>query len=165
MLAVDAAPEMVAAATHLAESEGYSDQVKFAAIDTIARLPVDDSSLDGVLCSSVLEYVSDPSSCLREFARVLNPGGLLLVSVPNRYSVVRSTQLACHRFGAVLGTGWFRFLDYSRQQYSRREFGALLTRAGFSLEKLLPFGSPLPRLAQRSWRWGSLLMFVARKSA
>ena len=164
VLGVDATPEMVAAAIHLAESQGYSDQLKFARVGTIANFAVDDSSLDGVLCSSVLEYVPDPSACLTEFARVLKPGGLLLVSVPNRYSVVRSTQLACHRVGTLLGRGWFKFLDYSRQQYSQREFEGILVRAGFSLEKSLPFGSPLPGLAQRSRHWASLLMFVAHKS-
>jgi 2-polyprenyl-6-hydroxyphenyl methylase/3-demethylubiquinone-9 3-methyltransferase len=164
VLGVDAAAEMIIAATQLARSHGYSDRLKFARTDTIARLALDDSSLDGVVCSSVLEYVSDPSVCLAEFARVLKPRGLLLVSVPNRHSVVRSTQLACHRVGAFLATGWFKFLDYSCQQYSPREFGGLLRRAGFSMEKLFPFGSPLPGLAQRSHTWASLLMFVAHKS-
>ena len=46
------------------------------------------NSCDGVLCSSVLEYVSDVDTCLKEFARVLRPAGLLLVSVPNRHSIV-----------------------------------------------------------------------------
>ena len=63
-----------------------------------------------------------------------------------------------------MGTGWVKFLDYSRQHYSPREFGGLLTRAGFSMEKLFPFGSPLPGLARRSCHWASLLMFVAHKS-
>jgi 2-polyprenyl-6-hydroxyphenyl methylase/3-demethylubiquinone-9 3-methyltransferase len=165
VLAVDAASEMVVAATRSTKSHGYSDQLKFARVDTIARLGLDANSLDGVLCSSVLEYVSDPFACLREFARVLKPGGLLLVSVPNRRSVVRQMQLACHRLGALTGTGWVKFLDYSRQQYSRREFERILARAGFSLERVLPFGSPLPGLAQRSRHWASLLMFVAHKSA
>lgn len=164
VLGVDAAPEMVAAATHLAESEGYSDQLKFARVDTIADLALDDSSLDGVLCSSVLEYLPDPFACLKEFARVLKPGGLLLVSVPNRHSVVRGMQLAYHRVGTLLGTGWFKFLNYSCQQYSQREFEGLLRQAGFSPEKSLPFGSPLPALARHSYCWASLLMFVAHKS-
>jgi 2-polyprenyl-3-methyl-5-hydroxy-6-metoxy-1,4-benzoquinol methylase len=163
VLGVDAASEMVAAARSTAENQ--SDRLSFVRVTTIARLALDDRSLDGVLCSSVLEYVPDPSVCLTEFARVLKPGGLLLVSVPNRNSVVRRMQLACHHLGVSLGQSWCKFLDYSRHQYSTTEFERLLVHAGFSGEKLVPFGSPLPGLAQRSRHWAPLLMFVARKPA
>lgn len=164
VLGVDAASEMVAAA-QTASAENYSDRLSFVRISTIAHLEVDDRSLDGILCSSVLEYVPDPTACLTEFARVLKPGGLLLVSVPNRNSIVRRTQLACHRLGALVGQGWCRFLDYSRHQYARPEFERLLVKAGFSGKKVVPFGSPLPGLAQRSCHWAPLLMFVAQKRA
>jgi 2-polyprenyl-3-methyl-5-hydroxy-6-metoxy-1,4-benzoquinol methylase len=163
VLGVDAASEMVAAARS-APAEDYSDRLSFVRITTIARLALDDRSLDGVLCSSVLEYVPDPSACLAEFARVLKPGGLLLVSVPNRNSVVRRMQLACHCLGHLLGQRWCEFLDYSRHHYSRTEFERLLAKAGLSGGRFVPFGSPLPGLAQRSRHWAPLLMFVAQKS-
>jgi 2-polyprenyl-3-methyl-5-hydroxy-6-metoxy-1,4-benzoquinol methylase len=165
VLGVDAAFDMVAAANQSAESHDYSHRLRFVRVQTIARLALDDHSLDGILCSSVLEYVPDPSVCLTEFARVLKPGGLLLVSIPNRNSLVRRTQLACHRLGALLGQRWCKFLEYSCHQYSGTEFERLLRQAGFSGEKLLPLGSPLPGLAQRSRHWAPLLMFVARKMA
>jgi 2-polyprenyl-6-hydroxyphenyl methylase/3-demethylubiquinone-9 3-methyltransferase len=165
VLGVDAAPEMVAAANQSAQHQNHSDRLSFVRITTIARLALDDRSLDGVLCSSVLEYVPDPSACLIEFARVLKPGGLLLVSVPNRNSAVRRVQLMCHHLGARLGQNWCEFLDHSRHQYSRAEFEQLLARAGFSGEKIVPFGGPLPGLAQRTRRWAPLLMFVAQKTA
>ena len=165
VLGVDAAAEMVVAANRSARSRNYSDRLSFVRITTIARLALDDRSLDGILCSSVLEYVPDPSACLTEFARVLKPGGLLLVSVPNRNSVVRRMQRACHHLGSLLGKSWCRFLDFSCHQYSRVEFERLLAHAGFSGEKLVPFGSPLPGLAQRSHHWAPLLMFVAQKPA
>jgi 2-polyprenyl-3-methyl-5-hydroxy-6-metoxy-1,4-benzoquinol methylase len=165
VLGVDAASEMVAAAAQAANALNCSDRLSFVHVNTIARLALDDNLLDGILCSSVLEYVPDPSACLTEFARVLKPGGLLLVSIPNRNSVVRRMQMACHQLGDLLGQKWARFLDYSRHQYSRHEFEQLLMQAGFQGQKLVPFGSPLPRLAQRSRHWAPLLMFVAQKSA
>jgi len=109
--------------------------------------------------------VPDPAACLTEFARVLKPGGLLLVSVPNRNSVVRRLQLACHQLGNLLGQSWCKFLNYSRHHYSRPEFERVLAQAGFSGEKLVSFGSPLPGLARRSRHWAPLLMFVAQKPA
>ena len=163
VLGVDAASEMVAAAAHAVGAQDYSERLSFVRISTIARLALDDNLLDGILCSSVLEYVPEPTACLAEFARILKPGGLLLASVPNRNSAVRQTQVACHRLGALIGQKWVQFLDYSHHEYSRREFQQLLTRAGFSGERFVPFGGPLPRLAQRSCRWAPLLMFVAQK--
>ncbi len=163
VLGVDAASEMVAAAAQSAKIYDYSDRLGFVRIGTIARLALEDNLLDGILCSSVLEYVSDPCACLNEFARVLKPGGLLLVSIPNRNSVVRRIQFACHKLGSLMGFGWVSFMEYSRHQYSRPEFERLLAQAGFSAEDPLPFGSPLPKLAQRSRLWAPLLMFVAQK--
>jgi 2-polyprenyl-6-hydroxyphenyl methylase/3-demethylubiquinone-9 3-methyltransferase len=156
---------MVAAAARSVQTENYSDRLSFVRVQTIARLALDSCFLDGILCSSVLEYVSDPEACLNEFSRVLKPGGLLLVSVPNRNSAVRRMQVAGHYMGNLLGQHWLRFLDYSRHQYSRREFERLLTHAGFSSEQFVPFGSPLPRLAQRSRHWAPLMMFLAQRSA
>ncbi|HXM63780.1 MAG TPA: class I SAM-dependent methyltransferase [Terriglobales bacterium] len=165
VLGVDAAPEMVVAANQSLRSDSHSDRLSFVHIKTISRLALDDRSLDGILCSSVLEYLPDPSACLTEFARVLKPRGLLLVSVPNRNSIARRLQLACHHVGSLLGQSWCKFLDYSRHQYSRPEFDHLLVQTGFNEEVVVPFGGPLPRLARRSCLWAPLLMFVAQKLA
>lgn len=158
-------PEMVAAANQSLEFESHSDRLSFVRVSTLARLALDDGSLDGILCSSVLEYLPDPRACLTEFARVLKPRGLLLVSVPNRDSIARRLQLACHHLGGLLGQSWCKFLNYSRHQYSPAEFNRLLIHTGFADEKVVPFGGPLPRLAQRSRHWAPLLMFVAQKLA
>ncbi len=164
VLGVDAAKEMVEAADQLAQSGDGSVQLKFERVETIARLPLVSNSCDGVLCSSVLEYVSDVDACLKEFARVLRPGGVLLVSVPNRHSIVRRTQAGCHRLGKWLGRKWVAFLDYSRNQYSANQFERILATQGFCSERVVAFGSPLPKWAQRSQYGGSLLMFVARRT-
>jgi 2-polyprenyl-6-hydroxyphenyl methylase/3-demethylubiquinone-9 3-methyltransferase len=163
VLGIDAASEMIAAAAYAAQAQEYSERLSFVRVSTVARIALNDNLLDGVLCSSVLEYVSDPVACLSEFARVLKPGGLLLVSIPNRNSVVRRAQAACHRLGGFMGQGWAKFMDYSRHEYSSREFEQLLSHTGFTSEKVVTFGSPLPRLAQRSRNWAPLLMFVAQK--
>lgn len=48
----------------------------------IARLPFPDASIDGVICTSVLEHVADAGACLREIHRVLKPGGGVYITVP-----------------------------------------------------------------------------------
>lgn len=46
-------------------------------------LPFADRSLDFLSCNHVLEHVFETEQLVREFCRVLAPGGLCLISVPN----------------------------------------------------------------------------------
>jgi ubiquinone/menaquinone biosynthesis C-methylase UbiE len=46
------------------------------------RLPIRSSAFDTVVCLEVLEYVWRPQAALDEFARVLAPGGTLVLSTP-----------------------------------------------------------------------------------
>jgi SAM-dependent methyltransferase len=48
----------------------------------IEAMPFGDASFATVLCTEVLEHVPYPETALREIRRVLQPGGLLLGSVP-----------------------------------------------------------------------------------
>ncbi|HLY33902.1 MAG TPA: methyltransferase domain-containing protein, partial [Jatrophihabitantaceae bacterium] len=56
------------------------DAVSFA-----APLPFRDASFDSILCTSVLEHVDNAEYAVSEIARVLKPGGRLLVTVPFLY--------------------------------------------------------------------------------
>lgn len=176
VLGVDAAEEMITLARELANQGVASQnvlghdvakhdeptpQLRFEHITTIAHLPLADQSLDGILCSSVLEYVPDPAACLTEFARVMRPGGLLVVSVANRNSFVRRAQVATHHLGRLLRQRWCAFLDYSHNEYAAEGFRALLKEHGFSTGNVIPFGSPIPHWLQRREFGGSLLAFRA----
>ncbi len=57
-------------------------------------LPVATGSADLVVALDVLEHVFDPPSFLAECARVLGPGGRLLLSTPNIRSLPRLATLA-----------------------------------------------------------------------
>jgi SAM-dependent methyltransferase len=142
---------------------GQNERLRFDHIATIAKLPLSDRSLDGVLCSSVLEYLADPAACLGEFARVLRPGGMLVVSVPNRHSLIRRAQVGLHRTGRLLNRRWFAFLAYSHHEYTPAGFRALLREHGFTTDKGIPFGSPIPHWLQRREFGGSLLAFCATR--
>jgi SAM-dependent methyltransferase len=51
----------------------------------IEALPVADASFDVVLCAQVLEHVDDPAQAVCELARVVRPGGRVLLSTHGVY--------------------------------------------------------------------------------
>jgi SAM-dependent methyltransferase len=51
--------------------------------DLDGRLPYEDDSFDHIVCVEGLEHIENPANAIREFARLLNPQGQLIVSVPN----------------------------------------------------------------------------------
>jgi SAM-dependent methyltransferase len=55
-----------------------TDRVGQVAAD-LTRLPYADSSFDAVICGWVLEHLPDPGPGLHELARVMKPGGKLLL--------------------------------------------------------------------------------------
>ena len=50
------------------------------------RLPFVDGAFDRVICTETLEHVDDDGVLARELVRVLKPGGILAVSVPDEFS-------------------------------------------------------------------------------
>ena len=70
--------------------QGVDIAPEFASEHVIAHdisqgLPFPDAAYDFVFCIEVLEHVPDPWGTFREFRRVLRPGGVLVLSVPNPY--------------------------------------------------------------------------------
>jgi SAM-dependent methyltransferase len=52
----------------------------------ITKIDLPDESLDGIICSHVLEHVRDDALAMREVHRVLRPGGTAIVMVPLDHS-------------------------------------------------------------------------------
>jgi SAM-dependent methyltransferase len=63
----------------------YPDDVAGRAVRTnLAALPLAGASASAIVCLQVIEHLWTPGQFLAECARVLRPGGLLVVSTPNR---------------------------------------------------------------------------------
>jgi 2-polyprenyl-3-methyl-5-hydroxy-6-metoxy-1,4-benzoquinol methylase len=96
VVGIDGAANMIAFCEARRKQRGL-DGVRFA----VGRLPhIDEEGLHGadlVTCSSVVEYVEELDVTLALFARLLKPGGYLILSMPNAYSVSRNYQRLMNR--------------------------------------------------------------------
>jgi arsenite methyltransferase len=79
VVGIDLAPANVALARAAAGAAGLADRARFVLGDAEA-LPLDDASVDGVLCECALCTFPDKPAAAREIARVLRPGGMLALS-------------------------------------------------------------------------------------
>ena len=77
VVAVDLESHLLARAQERARSMRVADSVALARVDG-RHLPFADASLDGVICESVLTFLEDKASAVKEFHRVLKPGGFLV---------------------------------------------------------------------------------------
>jgi SAM-dependent methyltransferase len=72
-----------------AQYEGYRDPERqeglYGTMDYVSdvtAIPVPDSSFDAILCTEVLEHVPEPIAAVAEMARILKPGGTMLLTAP-----------------------------------------------------------------------------------
>jgi ubiquinone/menaquinone biosynthesis C-methylase UbiE/DNA-binding HxlR family transcriptional regulator len=97
-LGIDLSPAMLAyARVKLERGEGSRTQVRQG---DIYDLPLADRSADGVVMHQVLHFLADPQGAVREAARVLAPGGRLLIVdfAPHELEFLRE-QFAHERLG------------------------------------------------------------------
>jgi predicted TPR repeat methyltransferase len=66
------------ASLEVAQRTGAYDSVEQA--DLQQRLPADDDSVDALVCVGVMTYLPEVETVWREFARVVRPGGILVVT-------------------------------------------------------------------------------------
>jgi len=100
ILGVDAAETMLALARPKAKSLGLDARVTFARAD-VKALPFEDGSFDGVFSNTILHHIPEPVVFLREAARVLQKGGVLLIR-----DLYRPADLAeCKRLVALHAGG------------------------------------------------------------
>jgi ubiquinone/menaquinone biosynthesis C-methylase UbiE len=51
-------------------------------VSDIVNIPLPDHSVDAIMCTEVLEHIPDPVAAIKEFGRLVKPGGYLLITAP-----------------------------------------------------------------------------------
>ena len=142
VIGVDMTPEMLERARATAAKAGIAN-VEFRQ-GRLEPLPVESATVDAVTSNCVINLVPDKAAVFAEIARVLKPGGRVVVSDivlerPLPEAVAKDVFAWC---GCVAGAS------------DRREYLAMIEAAGLA-ERRDPEGRGLPRLARQGRARGS----------
>lgn len=61
---------------------GVWDTTSIDIVSDIINIPEPNSSFDAILCTEVFEHIPDPIAAIKEFNRLLKPGGKLIITAP-----------------------------------------------------------------------------------
>jgi len=134
---VDINEEEIARAKKWAAARGVGHRVEFRTGD-LQTMTNREGAFDLVVCSEVLEHLDQPSLGARNLYRLLKPGGVAIISMPNMACLLGAMQWCYRKSGlrALLGKPP---LDLHQIQHSRYWFGnilQLLREAGFRVDKV-----------------------------
>jgi 2-polyprenyl-6-hydroxyphenyl methylase/3-demethylubiquinone-9 3-methyltransferase len=134
VIGVDPAVSVLVAARDHAIHDGLHIRYKVGRGESI---PMDDRSVDRVVCVDVLEHVDDLALCCREIARVLKPGGLLLFDTINRTWLSRLVVIGLYE-------QLLKFAPHGTHDFSKlirpRELRRHLAAAGLACGRMVGLG-------------------------
>jgi len=138
--ACDFAEEMIA----VARSHHARTPVDWVCLEPDWKaLPFPDASFDGIVASSVFEYLDDVPRVAAELARVLRPEGVLLATVPNPCNSVRKFEARLQsvpwvrKLSPALGRvqridSYAAYLRLSRNRFAAERWQSVLAAAHFA---------------------------------
>jgi SAM-dependent methyltransferase len=131
-------------------------------------LPFENGGFDGIIASSVFEYLDDVPRVAAQLARVLRPGGKLLLTVPNPFNLVRKLENwfpsallqrlpLLHRAPAV--DSYCTYLRLSRNRFRGAEWESHFNVAGLLAVDRYDFSN----VAWRSEAHAPLILLAVKK--
>lgn len=121
-------------------------------LDNICDTGLEPHSFDCILCTEVIEHIADSRAALAGIRRLLKPGGVLVLSTPQRFSPLELTAKIAFLPGIIdivrwiysepiLETGHINLMTATTVQ-------SQLSEAGFDIEREYKTGVYIPLLAE-----------------
>jgi SAM-dependent methyltransferase len=140
LVGIDNHEQAITTADSLAAKQGFSDRAQFVLTDAAAALPFPDDRFDAITCIDAINHLPDRPRILREWARVLKPGGRLLFTNPTTIT----GPLTKEELAVRSSIGFFLFVPAG---YDRR----IVSECGLQLLACEDVTRNMAELAQRRW--------------
>jgi ubiquinone/menaquinone biosynthesis C-methylase UbiE len=131
--AIDISRTFVEIASHNAAAEGVKARFQRG---NAAALPVDDASVDFVVCRAAFKNFTEPVKALAEMRRVLHPGGNALLIDMRRDVSVAEIRRYVDGLGVSRLNRWFMMLSFRgmliRRAYPIEEIRRMAVAAGWT---------------------------------
>lgn len=131
---LDAAPENIAAAQDHAERQGLTIDYRAIGVESLGQ----QGAFDLVTSLEVIEHVTDPAPFVRALADALAPGGLMIVSTPNRTALSRMAMITVGEGLGMIPRGthdWRRFLTPEEMERHLADAGLeVIERRGIAFD-------------------------------
>ena len=149
---------------YLSEIEPLRQQFKNLSLieDDIQNSSLVDDSYGLILCSEVLEHVPDPEEALKTLYRILQPGGIAIVTTPQRYSLMELCCNVAFLPGVIDVVRWIYGEPVLPTGHislrSAPDFRRAIAQAGFDVVEQEKFALYVPVLAEFGSNWGGRLI-------
>ena len=130
VVGIDGSEKMIELCKQYNLSKGLS--ISFKQEELPLMNPQNYQNKDVILCSSVLEYISDYQEVICQFRHILKPNGLLIVSMPNQDSWYRNLEK--YIFKITKKPAYYAYIQHI---VSEKDFSKTLNQYGFELQKLV----------------------------
>ena len=137
--AVDISKTFIEIARRNAAAEGVEARFE---LGNAADLPVEDASVDFVVCRAAFKNFSEPVKALSEMRRVLRPGGKALLIDMRRDAKVEEIKRYVEGLGVSRLNRWFMMFVFRttliKRAYRLEEIGRMATEAGWAEPRIDP---------------------------
>jgi len=145
---------------------GHFDYGDLDIVSDIVEIPEETDSFDAVMCVEVLEHLPNPDKAIKEFGRLLRPGGTLLITAP----FCSLTHMAPYHFCSGFSRYWFerQLNDYGFQISEINPNGNYFEYLGQEIYRILTISRRYSHDKPRIWEWMSMMIvqrMLARFSA
>ncbi len=130
VVAIDGSEKMIELCNQYNTAKGLS--ISFLQAELPFINPQNFAHKDVVLCSSVLEYIIDYQKVIEQFREILNPSGVLIISMPNQESWYRKVEKYIFKL-----TRKPTYYAYTKHIMTEKSFTKTLNYYGFELKDLV----------------------------
>ncbi|HEX3958717.1 MAG TPA: class I SAM-dependent methyltransferase [Trebonia sp.] len=127
LLAADTSPNAMAIAAQVASKAGIRDKTVFLTLNAFSTGLLEDS-VDGIYSWDLLGHLTEPASALREFYRILRPGGSIITNV----WTMNDCQVTDPNMTSIGDKEFHDHFGFYCRHYDREDLDAMLGTAGLT---------------------------------